>query len=166
VKSNSVNGRYTAKKADLKAGVRRQNAKYQGMKIVTAPDLRQSVEQKLRQGRSPESIAGRINQHERHLPSISADSIRRFLKSVYGRKIESFRKTLLIKQKKRPKRSKANKLKDRTFIDKRPKIIARRGRVGDSEADFIVSGKAGVGYVLTGVDRKSKCRGRAYGATI
>lgn len=154
VKSNSVNGRYSAKKADLKAGVRRQNAKYQGMKIVASPGLRQSVEKKLREGRSPESIAGRINQHEQHVSSISADSIRRFLKSVYGRKIESFRKTLLIKQKRRHKRSKANKLKDRTFIDKRPKIIAKRGRVGDSEADFIVSGKSGEGYILTVEDRK------------
>lgn len=154
MKSNSVNGQYNAKKADLKAGVRRQNAKYQGMKIVTHYDLRQSVEKKLREGRSPESIAGRINRHERQLPSISADSIRRFLKSVYGRKIESYRKTLLIKRKKRHRRSKVTKLKDRTFIDKRPKIIATRGRVGDSEADFIVSGKTGEGYLLTVVDRK------------
>jgi transposase, IS30 family len=149
-----VNGQYSARKAELKASVRRKGAKYQGMKIVTEPDLRRSVEEKLKDGRSPESIAGRINQHERYLPTISADSIRRFLKSVYGRKIESFRTTLLRTQKKRHKRPRATKLKDRTFIDKRPKIIANRGRVGDSEADFIVSGRAGIGYILSVVDRK------------
>lgn len=154
VHTNSVSGTYTARKADVKAKVHRQNAKYQGMKIVASPDLRQSVEKKLREGRSPESIAGRIKQHERHLLSISADSIRRFLKSVYGRKIESYRKTLSIKQKRHHKRRKTKKLSDRTFIDTRPKIIGKRGRVGDSEADFIVSGKAGIGYLLTMVDRK------------
>lgn len=124
------------------------------MKIVSHPELRQLVEEKLKEGCSPESIAGRITNHEQHLPAISTDSIRRFLKSVYGRKIESFRKKLLTKQKRRNKRRRANKLKGRTFIDKRPKIIDKRARVGDSEADFIVSGKAGVGYDLTVVDRK------------
>lgn len=46
------------------------------------------------------------------------------------------------------------KLKDRTFIDKRPKIIDSRARIGDIEADFIVSGRDGKGIILTAVDRK------------
>jgi transposase, IS30 family len=40
------------------------------------------------------------------------------------------------------------------FIDKRPKVINDRKRVGDVEADFIVSGKSGKGILLTVVDRK------------
>lgn len=60
-----------------------------------------------------------------------------------------------MKKKKRPKgRLKATKLKDRTFIDKRPKIIDDRARIGDVEADFIVSGRSGKGIILTVVCRK------------
>jgi len=43
---------------------------------------------------------------------------------------------------------------DRTFIDERPQYIGNRERVGDAEADFIVSGKSGKGILLVVVDRK------------
>jgi IS30 family transposase len=152
--TNNVQKQYDPKKANHKAYVRRQQAKYQGMKIVAHKALRTSVENKLIEGRSPESIAGRITHHEKYLPSISADSIERFLRSVYGRKIESKRKALLKKQRRQHKRRRTKKLTDRTFINKRPKIIEKRERVGDAEADFIVSGRSGKGYDLTVVDRK------------
>lgn len=45
-------------------------------------------------------------------------------------------------------------LPDRVFIDQRPTIIEQRGRVGDSEGDFIVSGKEGKAILLVVVDRK------------
>ena len=106
------------------------------------------------EGRSPESIAGRVTRHEKHLSSISADSIERFLKSVYGRKIEAYRNKIKKKQRRRKRRPKTTTLAERTFIDKRPKTIERRKRVGDAEADFIVSGKSGNGYVLSVTDRK------------
>ncbi len=154
LKRNQVNKKYEPKKAQHKASVRRRNAKFQGMKIVASEELRKFVEEKLSAGRSPQSIAGRVTKRLKHLPSVSADSIKRFLRSVHGRKIESKRKELLKKQRRRPKRRRTKKLSDRTFIDKRPKIIEKRGRVGDVEADFIVSGKSGKGYVLTVVDRK------------
>lgn len=60
----------------------------------------------------------------------------------------------LKKEKCTQKRAKVTKLKDRVFIDKRPKIINKRARVGDLEADFIVSGKMGKGVLLVVVDRK------------
>ena len=47
-------------------------------------------------------------------------------------------------------------LQDRTFIDKRPKYIQKRGRVGDAEADFLVSGKTGTGIFLSLTDRKTR----------
>jgi IS30 family transposase len=134
--------------------VRRQEAKYQGMKIIAHPRLHAFVEQKLMEGRSPESIAGRTNNHEKHLPRISADSIERFLKSVYGRRIEAHRNYLIRRRTWRRRRPKVSQLKDRKFIDIRPAIINRRGRVSDVEADFIVSGKQGTGIILTVVDRK------------
>ena len=42
------------------------------------------------------------------------------------------------------------------FIENRPKIANRRGRVGDMEADFIVSGKSGKGVLLTAIDRRTR----------
>lgn len=123
------------------------------MKIVENAELRKFVERGLMEGRSPASIAGRINHHEKTLPNISADSIERFLKSVYGRRIEAYRRKLK-RRRRHIRRPKVDELKDRKFIDIRPKIANRRGRVGDAEADFIVSGKMGKGYLLTLADRK------------
>ncbi|PIR06122.1 MAG: hypothetical protein CO139_01880 [Candidatus Moranbacteria bacterium CG_4_9_14_3_um_filter_36_9] len=74
----------------------------------------------------------------------------RYLKSPYGKLIG-----IKWKKKIRPKKSKkVTKLKDRVFIDKRPKIIEKRGRVGDMEGDFIVSGRDGKGMLLVAVCRK------------
>lgn len=42
------------------------------------------------------------------------------------------------------------------MIDKRPKYINDRTRIGDMEGDFIVSGKDGSGMLLVCVDRKSR----------
>jgi len=149
-----VCGRYDPKKAVHKAYARRKYAKYQGMKIVEHRALRTRVEELLLEGRSPESIAGRITQKEKHLPSISADSIERFLQSVHGRKIESTRQKQKARRKWRKKRKKVTQLEDRKFIDVRPSIIDQRGRVGDAESDFILSGRDGTGILLTVADRK------------
>lgn len=156
VRAGSVNGKYDANKAQHKAYVRRKNAKFQGKKIVAHSALRSSIETKLLEGRSPNSIAGRITRHEKHLPSISADSIERFLASPHGRIIEYERSQLKKAQrrKRRSKRKKVTKLSERTFINNRPEIINSRSRVGDAETDFIVSGKDGTGILLTVADRK------------
>lgn len=124
------------------------------MKIVGRPELRSFVERGLKEGRSPESIAKRVNRREKHLPTISGDSVERFLKSVYGRKIESIRKALREKRRYRRRRARSIRLKDRKFIDARPPIANRRGRAGDAEGDFIESGKSGEGRLLVVVDRK------------
>jgi IS30 family transposase len=110
------------------------------------------VEENLYNDHSPEEIAERLKNVEKHLPYASKDSIYRYLKSVHGRKLEAYRAKK--KTRKTRKRIKVGQLTDRVFIDKRPKIINDRKRVGDTEADFIVSGKAGKGILLTVVDRK------------
>lgn len=152
IKQGSTNGVYDPKKAHHKAYVRRYNSKYQAMKIVEHKELQDFIKKGLYDGQSPENIAGRIRNKEKHLPSIGKDAIYTFIASIYGRKIEYSRS----KNKKKIKsgRQKVTKLKDRVFIDKRPSIINKRERVGDVEADFIVSGKNGKGILLTVVDRK------------
>lgn len=85
---------------------------------------------------------------------MSKDSICRYIKSLYGRKIEYHRQKNRKKRKSRKSKSKLEKLENRTFIDKRPKIFSNRRRVGHTEADFVVSGKNGKGILLVLVDRK------------
>lgn len=115
-------------------------------------DLREFVENALRDDLSPPAISGRLKNHEHHLPSASKDSIYRFLKSPYGRKIEDER--LQKRKRHRKSRTKTQMLKDRKFIDQRPKSIDSRRRIGDAEGDFIVSGKMGKGILFVVVDRK------------
>jgi IS30 family transposase len=154
ISKNSVNGVYDAKKAILKARVRRKASKYQGMVIANNPALQKSVEDKLLEGRSCESIAGRIRNHEKNLPPISGNSIRRYLASSYCFAIRLERQKLAAKKKRRQKHVRSGKLDGRTFIDERPKDINERENVGDAEADFIVSGRNGTGRLLVIIDRK------------
>lgn len=152
ISRNRVKTKYDAVKAHLKAYVRRRAAKFQWKKIAEHTNLKKYVEGKLYEYRSPESIAGRLKYVEHRLPYVSKNSIYRYLKSVHGRRLEAYRAKLAPKKK--SGRKKTGKLLDRTFIDKRPRIINARGRVGDVEADFIVSGKTGKGILLTVIDRK------------
>jgi IS30 family transposase len=150
INKNSVKGEYDPNKAQQKNYVRRHNASYRGKKIVNNQALIKFVEQNLLDSQSPEAISGRIRHHEKQLPNISKNTVYRFLRSPYGKIIG----LKLKKRKYRKKRPRVTKLEDRTFIDKRPKIIEKRGRVGDLEADFIVSGRDGKGVMLVAVDRK------------
>jgi len=150
IKRNSVKGKYDPAKAHQKAWVKRHDVSYRGKKIVNHKALRKFVEYNLLDGQSAEAISGRIKYQEKHLPNLSKNIIYDFLRSPYGKYIG----LKLKKRKYRKKRKKINQLKDRVFIDKRPKIIEKRGRVGDLEADFVVSGRDGKGVLLVAVDRK------------
>ena len=149
---NKTNDVYEPKKAAHKAYVRRKYAKYQGMKIVENSNLKMFIEKSLLESQSPEGISGRLKfKREKGLPYVSKDSIYRYVKSVYGRKIE----TALRKKKRRnKKRGKRGTLDGRVFIDKRPSHINLRMRVGHAEFDFILSGRDGSGILATATDRK------------
>lgn len=154
IKKNSTSGIYDPRKANHKAYVKRKYSKYEGMRIVCKPRLQDYVEAKLKEGWSPELIAGRIKEVDTSLPAISHRVIYKFIKSVYGRLLEKY---LPYKGRKK-KKSKAIKsgLTDRVFIEQRPEIIENRGRFGDWEGDFIVSGKSGHGVLLVLYERKSR----------
>lgn len=153
VRRGKVKGRYIPKKAQHKTYVRRKYAHYQGKKIVDHPDLKAEIVSRLKDGQRPGNIARRITKREKHLPSISKDAIYRWLKSPYGRQTEIWL-SLHRKRRWRPRRWRQKKLEGRKFIEKRPHIADARGRIGDTEFDFIVSGKSGNGILLTVVDRK------------
>jgi transposase, IS30 family len=122
------------------------------MRIAMNPELKRFVMQTLEDGQSPEATSGRLGTGKDLLPHVSGDTIRRFIKSPHGRRIEAMRE----RHKPRRKRSKRTSLKDRTFIDQRPLSIAKRSHIGDAEGDFIVSGKSGKGVLLVIDDRKSR----------
>lgn len=150
VKINSTDGIYDPHKAQHKSYVRRHSASFRGQKIINHEKLRSFVESNLLDGQSPAGISGRLKYQEKSLPYVSKDVIYQFLRSPYGRIIG-----LKLKKKKHPiGRKKVTELKDRVFIDKRPKIIDSRARIGDIEADFIVSGRGGKGIILTAACRK------------
>lgn len=154
INKNSTFGVYDPNKANHKAYVKRKYSKYQGMKIEKDFDLRNYVEEKIKQDWSPELIAGRIKEIETSIRPVSFKGIYKFIYSVYGRNLEKY---LAYKsKKKKPRTSKVSSLENRVFIDKRPKIADKRKRFGDWEGDFIVSGRNGQGVLLTLYERKSR----------
>jgi IS30 family transposase len=153
---NKVDGVYDPKKAQAKAAVRRKASKFQGKKLVDNQQLLAFVEAELLKLQSPQAIAGRLKTGQDGLPYAARDTIEVYIRSVHGRRLEYQLKVLKANQKPKRlgKRPNLEQLQDRTYIDDRPKVISNRERVGDVEADFIVSGKSGTGYLLTVVDRK------------
>jgi IS30 family transposase len=124
------------------------------MTIVANRALQDFIERELLKQQSPGAIAGRLATGLDGLPFASRDTIERFIRSAHGCQLEYQLKVLKQKRKGRKKRPAAERLEGRTSIDSRPSVITNRERVGDVEADFVVSGKNGSGYLLTVVDRK------------
>ena len=126
------------------------------MKVVSNQKLANFIETELLKLQSPAAIAGRLATGLDGLPFASRDTIERYIKSVHGRKLEYELKALKAGQKckNRKKRPPVESLGKRKGIDERPEVIVNRERVGDVEADFIVSGRSGSGYLLTVADRK------------
>src|SRR3989344_4791046 len=91
IRLGQIRGQYHPDKAHHKAYVRRWKSKYQGMKIVSHPALQNHVEKQLYDDQSPDNIAGQIREHKKNLASVSKNSIYRYIKSVYGRRVEHYR---------------------------------------------------------------------------
>jgi len=115
----------------------------------------QQVERLLRQDWSPEQITGWLKREKQ--PPVSHECIYLY---VYAEKRRGG--TLhchLRSQKKQRKRYggyiRRGQIPNRTSIDKRPKIVASKGRFGDWEVDTIV-GARHKGGILSAVERKSK----------
>lgn len=145
--------KYDAEYANHKARVKRKYSKKIGITIAKNVPLKKRVEELLLDDQSPEHISERIRRHEKNLEKISGIAIRRYISSVYGRKIEVHRAKIL---KRRRKRAPRVYLQGKRMISKRPKIINERKRIGDAEGDFILSGRSGKGMIFNVTDRKSR----------
>lgn len=162
MRRNQVKGTYDARKAGHKAYVRRKYSKQQCLKVVSNRELRRYVEEKLREEWSPELIAGRIRNVDRHLLRVSPKAIYAFVYSVYGRPFEQFLYSKAMKKKGGPKRGRKAVMDGRTSIEQRPTRVEKRKEFGHIEGDFIESGKDGTGSFLVLVERKTRYPFLAY----
>jgi len=114
------------------------------------------IREKLKAGWSPEQIAGRMKYEG--VGSISHETIYQF---IYRNKANRGRlyKYLRHRNKKYHKRcnyyQRRGIIIDRVMIEKRPKIVEKKKRIGDLEIDTVI-GKDHIGALVTAVDRKSK----------
>ena len=140
IRRNTVAGEYRAEKAKMKTYQRYWRARHQHLKVAMHDGLRRFVKEKLKRFWSPEGIAGRLTHVEKDLPSLGKDAVYAYVGSVYGGPLERY---LWYRGKKKKSHVPRSNLKDRRFIEKRPKSVGLRRFFGDWEADFIVSGKRG-----------------------
>ena len=115
----------------------------------------QQVERLLRQDWSPEQISGRLKLEQQ--PSVSHEWIYLY---VYAdkRRGGTLHRHLRSQKKQRKRYSgyiRRGQIPNRTSIDKRPQIVASKGRFGDWEADTIIGARHKRG-ILSAVERKSK----------
>ncbi len=143
---------YDAEYAKVISYVRMRRGRKVGKKIATHMALREFVESSLLDDQSPEAISGRLKRIEHTLPFVSGSAIRRYIKSVYGRRIEWHRSQVF--QKKRRRGNTHKRLSGKRMISERPTVINKRWGLGHMEGDFLVSGKSGHGMVLALRDRK------------
>jgi len=144
---------YDSKYAGHITYVRKHHRRTRGNTIAEHPDLRKTVTEYLMDDQSPELLSGRIRRCHRDIPYVSGRTIRKFIKSPYGRRIEAKRNKI---HRRRGKRRLKFEITDKRMIDERPKYIKDRKRIGDTEGDFIASGKTGEGMLLVVTDRKSR----------
>jgi len=141
IQRNSVHGIYDARKAKVKARVRRMQSKYQGMKVRARPKLETFIVGKMREGWTPDEIAGRLKTKRTDLSYISAKGIYKWLYSVYGQRYCPLLCSQQVKPRKRRPKAERSMIPNRVGIEKRSVRANNRTEYGHAEADTAVSGK-------------------------
>lgn len=118
-KRKRKNGRYEATTAQIKANSKRRGSKYQGMKIEKYPKLCERIIAELKNHRSPDEIAGRM-ERENLSPRIKTNAIYKWLYSVYGQQYCKYLCTRRYKKKKQKKLSKREMIPNRISLKQRP----------------------------------------------
>lgn len=156
---NGSNWTYSSSVAQQLAQNRRRQAKEKVIRKLDCRRLLRYVKQKLRLQWSPEQISGRLSR-DKSLGAvrISHESIYEFLrrdKSSGGAWSKHLRHSNKLRRKKYGSNLKKYRIQNRTMIDARPAVVARRNRLGDWEGDTMV-GRNHQGCLLTQVERKSR----------
>jgi len=136
------------------ASQRRQQSK--AKYTVLIPKIKTYIKKHLKKEWSPEQIAGRMKIDIGI--SICHETIYRY---IYDNKSRGGRLYTHLRHKNKRYHNRSNTyqrrgiLIDRISIDKRPKIVEKKSRIGDFEIDTVI-GRHHVGALVTIVDRKSK----------
>lgn len=156
-RNKDENGIYIAKIAIQKTKERRLKANSRFKKIENNKWIQEYIIKKLKKYWSPEQIAGRIklkwpDKPERH---INKDTIYKYIHTQRKDLVKYFRC-----QKGKYRRRHGTRIREKhreeakkKRIDKRPKIVDEKGRIGDWEGDTIVGSDKS--HILTHVERKS-----------
>ncbi|MFT7003643.1 MAG: IS30 family transposase [Sulfurimonas sp.] len=122
---------------------------------LTKP-IEKYIRAKLKQDWSPEQIAGRMKLDTG--VSVVHETIYRY---IYANKSNGGKLYTYLRHKNKKYHHRSNDYRsrgtiiDRVMIDKRPKIVEKKNRIGDLEIDTVI-GKNHKGVLVTVVDRKSK----------
>jgi IS30 family transposase len=118
--------------------------------------LRGYVQKKLEQWWSPEQISGRLNQdYDRDISPVTIYSWIYRDRDEGGVYYTYLRQSHRWRRKRRAREDRRGQMPDRRMIDKRPKVINERKRIGDWEGDT-VEGRKGSGFIATHVERKTR----------
>ncbi len=153
LKRNSSDGYYSPEQASIKCFLRHR---YKNKAVKLNKSIQKYIRVHLRLDYSPEQIAGRLKLDKDI--SISHETIYQY---IYKNKKQGGKLYLLLahKMKKYHKRDSIYKtrgmISNRVSIDKRPKIVDKKLRIGDIEVDIII-GKYHKQAIVSIVDRKSK----------
>ena len=152
VEKGKYNGKYKASIADKRATVRKQNShkhcKWRDCQLLNF------IERCLKQKWSPEIIAALWNR-DHPTKTISHP----FIYDLIGRHRYEWNKYLVYKGKRHSKplrHTKSPSIPKRVDISERPQIINTRERIGDIEADTVISAKGGKSCLAVFVDRKTR----------
>jgi len=121
------------------------------------PGLKREIIRRLKQGWSPDLIAGRLKDSTGEY--INQESIYQFIYSLEGRKAnlrQYLRRAHRIRRHKKGRKHRLNtKIPNRTDIDKRPKFIEKRIQFGHWEGDNVVYDRHR-SALSTSVERKTR----------
>ena len=150
--------KYHARKAKLLAKEKRIKANVRFRKLENNEWLKDHIVKKLKKYWSPEQIAGRLKQEYPNdkTKHIGKDSIYKY---IYNERKDLVKYLRCQKGKYRRRygtriREKQREKLKKKRIDKRPKVVEKKGRIGDWEGDTVIS-KDRISAILTHVDRKS-----------
>ena len=122
---------------------------------LTKP-IEKYIRAKLKQDWSPEQISGRMKRDTGIY--VVHETIYRY---IYANKLNGGKLYTYLRHRNKKYHHRSNDYKargtiiDRVMIDKRPKVVEKKNKIGDLEIDTVV-GKDHKGFLVTVVDRKSK----------
>lgn len=146
--------------AEVQTRTRRQDSKYQGMKVNAYPELEHYIVDKIKDGWSPDVIAGTWKQERKKrgvTVTITAKGIYKYLYSPYGQQLCQYLKSGQYgRRKRKEKKGKKTLIPRRIGIEHRPQGITDRRRYGDFEGDTLGVPKYTHQTIAAVIERKSR----------